>query len=308
MTTSKARLNIESLIIQEQLIFQSLPIPTPWESTLWSVEEWLPQRLKRQTITFETHRQSLEKNGYPVPPKAALPMDFQYFCKAVIVYLQRTRRLKFSMVAAYNIAVRRLYNPLFERRVSDPTQLTRGDFDRVVEFLRESGYKNLYDTISHLQVIADTIDKLQLTDIAIHFEHTAKPENRRHDYISMHDPDRAVKQRKSDEKLPSREAMEAYAICTNNPLSESEEILLRVIDLLIATGQRGNEVSVIPYNCWVERPIKGMKGELVVDAHGRPLIECGIRYFAEKQFQSRVHWFAESDVPLARRAVERLKR
>ena len=307
MTLSRTKPNLEGFIKQEQVVFQSLPIPTPWESTLWPVEHWLPQRLKQPTITFETHRQSLEKYGYSVPPKAGLPLGFQDFCKALIVYLQRTRSLKFSMVAAYNIAIRRLYNPLFERGVSDPTQLTRGDFYRVVGFLRESGYKNLYDAISHLQVIADTIDNLQLTEIAIHFEHDAKPEKRRHDYISLHDPDRAVKQRKSDDKLPSREAMEAYALCSNHPRSEGEEILLRVIDLLIATGQRGNEVAVIPYDCWVERPIKGTAGKVVVDANGKPIVECGIRYFAEKQFQSRVHWFAESDVPLARRAVERLK-
>lgn len=307
MTLSRARQSLEGFITQEQAIFQSLPISTAWASSLWGVGSWLPQRDNQNALTFETHRQALEKTGYPAPPKGPLPFAFQDFSKALIVYLQRTRSLKFSMVAAYNIAVRRLYNPLFERGVSDPTQLTRGDFDRVVGFLRESGYKNLYDAISHLQVIADTIDNLQLTEIAIHFEHDAKPEKRRHDYISLHDPDRAVKQRKSDDRLPSREAMEAYALCSNNPLNEGEEILLRVIDLLIATGQRGNEVAVIPYDCWVERPIKGATGEVVVDANGRPLVECGIRYFAEKQFQSRVHWFAESDVPLARRAVERLK-
>ncbi|MCU0091393.1 hypothetical protein N8H72_15585 [Pseudomonas koreensis] len=305
--TSRARQSLESFIKQEQTIFRSLPISTPWASSVWGVGSWLPQRDKQNALTFETHRQALEKTGYLAPPKGPLPFAFQEFCKALIVYLQRTRRLRFSMVAAYNIAVRRLYNTLFERGVSDPTQLTRGDFDRVVGFLRESGYKNLYDAISHLQVIAETIDNLQLTEIAIHFEHDAKPEKRRHEYISLHDPDRAVKQRRSDEKLPSREAMEAYALCTNSPLSDSEEILLRVIDLLIATGQRGNEVAVIPYDCWVERPIKGKTGDVVQDANGRHLIECGIRYFAEKHFQSRVHWFAESDVPLARRAVERLK-
>lgn len=307
MTLSRSRQSLEGFIAQEQKIFQSLPISTPWASPVWDVGSWLPQRDNQHALTFETHRQALEKTGYSAPPKGPLPFTFQDFSKALIVYLQRTRNLKFSMAAAYNIAVRRLYNPLFERGVSDPTQLTRGDFDRVVGFLRESGYKNLYDAISHLQVVADTIDSLQLTEIAIHFEHDAKPEKRRHDYISLHDPDRAVKQRKSDDRLPSREAMEAYALCSNNPISESEEILLRVIDLLIATGQRGNEVAVIPYDCWVERPIKGATGEVVVDANGRPLVECGIRYFAEKQFQSRVHWFAESDVPLARRAVERLK-
>lgn len=308
MTLSRARLSLESFIAQEKAIFRSLPISTPWAESFWGIGNWLPQRdVNKHALTFETHRQTLEKTGYPAPPKGPLPFAFQDFSKALIVYLQRTRSLKFSMVAAYNIAVRRLYNTLFERGVSDPTLLTRGDFDRVIGFLRESGYKNLYDAISHLQVIANTIDNLQLTEFAIHFEHDAKPEKRRHDYISLHDPDLAVKQRKSDDRLPSREAMEAYALCSNNPLSDGEEILLRVIDLLIATGQRGNEVAVIPYDCWVERPIKGTTGEVVVDAHGKPLVECGIRYFAEKQFQSRVHWLAESDIPLARRAVERLK-
>jgi len=277
MMLSRARQSLESFITQEQAIFRSLPISTPWAEPLWGIGNWLPQRdNNKHALTFETHRQALDKTGYPAPTKGPLPSAFQDFSKALIVYLQRTRNLKFSMVAAYSIAVRRLYNPLFERGISDPTQLTRGDFDRVVGFLRESGYKNLYDAISHLHVIADTIDNLQLTDIAIHFVHDAKPEKRRHDYISLHDPDRAVKQRKSDDRLPSREAMEAYALCSNNPLSESEEILLRVIDLLIATGQRGNEVAVIPYDCWVERPIKGTTGEVVVDANGKPLVECGI--------------------------------
>ncbi|WP_223513858.1 hypothetical protein [Pseudomonas sp. GL-B-19] len=307
MTLSRARQSLEGFITQEQAFFQSLPISTPWASPVWDVGSWLPQRDNQHALTFETHRQALEKTGYPAPPKGPLPFTFQDFSKALIVYLQRTRNLKFSMAAAYNIAVRRLYNPLFERGVSDPTLLTRVDFDRVVGFLHDSGYKNLYDAISHLQVVADTIDNLQLTETAIHFEHDAKPEKRRHDYISLHDPDRAVRQRKSDDRLPSREAMEAYAFCSNHPISEGEEILLRVIDLLIATGQRGNEVTVIPYDCWVERPIKGTAGKVVVDANGKPIVECGIRYFAEKQFQSRVHWFAESDVPLARRAVERLK-
>ncbi|MCF7202516.1 hypothetical protein [Pseudomonas oligotrophica] len=308
MELSNARQNLERFITQEQAIFRSLPISTQWSEPLWEIGNWLPQRDPgKHTLTFETHRQSLEKTGYPAPNKGPLPFAFQDFSKALIVYLQRTRNLKFSMVVAYNIVVRRLYNPLFERGVSDPALLTQGDFDRVVGFLRESGYKNFYDAISYLQVIADTIDNHQLTEIAIHFEHDARPEKRRHDYISLHDPDRAVKQRKSNDRLPSLEAMEAYALCSNNPVSEGEEILLRVIDLLIATGQRGNEVAVIPFDCWVERNIKDSEGNIVVDAHGKPILECGIRYFAEKQFQSRVHWLAESDIPLAKRAIERLK-
>ncbi|MED5066467.1 hypothetical protein T4Y61_00015 [Pseudomonas aeruginosa] len=222
MTLSRAQQNLYAFVSQERAVFQALSIETPWESTQWSVKSWLPQRNKAQTITFETHRQSLEKTGYSAPPKAPLPPAFQDFCKAIIVHLQRTRGLKFSMVAAYNIATRRLYNSLYERGEADPLRLMRSDFDRVVGFLRASSYKNLYDAISHLKVIADTIDKFQITEIAIHFEHDVRPEKARHCYISLYDPDREVKQRKSDEKLPSREAMEAYALCTNHPLSDSE--------------------------------------------------------------------------------------
>ncbi|CAI8881748.1 hypothetical protein [Pseudomonas sp. IT-P218] len=154
------------------------------------------------------------------------------------MYLQRTRNLKFSMVAAYNIAVRRLYNPLFERRVPDPTQLTRGDFDRVVAFLRESGYKNLYDAISHLQVIADTIDNLQLTEIAIHFEHDAKPEKRRHNYISLHDPariaqlkesgidpDGARRRRSFEERIAHLQAENAALITQRDRLYEALSVI-----------------------------------------------------------------------------------
>jgi hypothetical protein len=143
----------------------------------------LPHRHHQHTLTFDAHRQSLEKNGYLAPPRGPLPPAFQDFCKSIIVHLQRIRDLKLGMVTAYNIATRRLYNPLFERNIADPTQLTRGDFERVVQFLRESGYKNVYDVICHLQVIADTMDKLKLTEISIHFENTTKPERTTHDYI-----------------------------------------------------------------------------------------------------------------------------
>jgi len=127
MTTSRARQSLERFINQEQAFFQSLPVSSPWEVPVWGVECWLPQRDKQHALTFETHRQSLDRVGYPAPPKGPLPFTFQSFSKAIIVYLQRTRNLRFSMVAAYNIAVRRLYNPLFERDASDPTHLTRGD-------------------------------------------------------------------------------------------------------------------------------------------------------------------------------------
>ncbi|VVP48572.1 hypothetical protein PS838_05227 [Pseudomonas fluorescens] len=94
MTLSRARQSIEGFITQEQAIFQSLPISTSWASSVWDVGSWLPQRDNQHALTFETHRQALEKTGYPAPPKGPLPFTFQDFSKALIVYLQRTQSLK----------------------------------------------------------------------------------------------------------------------------------------------------------------------------------------------------------------------
>jgi len=101
--------------------------------------------------------------------------------------------------------------------------------------------------------------------------------------------------------------MKAYALCTNQPINDKEEILLRTIDLLIAMGQRANEVTLIPVDCWVEKPVTDTAGTPLLDAHNIPIIQAGIRYYAEKKFQSRVHWLADQDIPFARRAIERLQ-
>ena len=296
----------ELFVSCERNHLNALDAKISWKDAQWKLGAWVPHRGKSDIIVFSTLPGGLKERGYKAPSQGPLPERFQEVAKAIIVFLQRSRNLGFSMVYAYSIALRRLYNALYERKALEIKHATRADFERVVQFLQESEYKNLYDAVAQLKVIADTLDLKKLTIQPINFEHTIKPIESRHEFISLNDTDRAVKQRKRDEKLPSREAMEAFAICTNSPLSDGEEILLRVIDLLIVTGQRGNEVAIIPVDCWVERPTKNAAGEFVKDASENAIVECGIRYFAEKQFQSRVHWLASADVPLARRAIKRL--
>jgi hypothetical protein len=154
--------------------------------------------------------------------------------------------------------------------------------------------------------VAELIDRKRLTFLPLQFQHGVLPKNQYLRYVSMTDPERHEKLRRDEDKLPSREALEAYAQCTNDPVNDGEEILLRTIDLLIAMGQRANEVACIPLDCWVEHPLKNGRGEIVADAHGSPIFEVGIRYYPEKHFETRIHWLADQDIPLARRAVTRL--
>jgi hypothetical protein len=191
------------------------------------------------------------------------------------------------------------------RGESCPTELTRWHFESVMDFLRTTEYKNLYDSSANLKVISSVLDKKQLTPYPIGF--TAITSTRNYfAYYNQTDPI-TEEERIGDEKLPSYEAMQAYAQCTNQPINDREEILLRTIDLLIAMGQRGNEVTLIPLDCWVEKLVTDATGIPLSDAHGHSITQVGIRYYAEKNFQSRVHWLAEQDIPFARRAVERLQ-
>ncbi|MBM5570742.1 MULTISPECIES: hypothetical protein [Deefgea] len=297
---------LDEFINNERIYFSGLRLGINWSDVEWNTKDWLPHRGKHQPLIFKPHT-SISKiyNPQKALPEI-LPQPFQDFCKAMLVYLQRTRTLKFAMVHAYSIALRRLYNLLYLREQSSPLSLKCNDFESILRQMQDDGYKNISDAATHFKVIADSIDRKQLLPVSIGFEHSYKAVSTRHGYSTIHDSDAMEKFRRQDEKLPSREALEAYALCTNSPISDGEEILLRVIDLLIATGQRGNEISVLPLDCWVERPIKNSEGDIILDANGNVVIECGIRYYAEKQFQSRIHWFASQDIPFARRAVERL--
>ena len=212
------------------------------------------------------------------------------------------KRPSYAALNAYLIETRRLFNHLAARGLSDPADFRIDHFHDTVEELRKSGYKNLYDAANNMAVIAKVIDRHCISSVPLNFINTisAPPPRLRHHPSSERNA--------LPSKLPSKEALEAFAKCTNNPISDSEEILLRIIDLHIAMGTRVNETLLIPLDCWIERNLEGADGLPVVDPiTGIHHKECGIKYYPEKGFQHNVHWLAEPDVPLARRAVMRLR-
>lgn len=298
--------NLQNFINEEKIHFQSLNTGINWEDDKWDPKDWLFHRGQQINILFTTiNRITNEIPKYvKLPEKGSLPLPYSDFSKACAVYLQRTKGSGLMAIRNYANECRRIHLFMYAKNETKPSQLTRWHFEMAIEFLKDINYKNLYDTAANLQVIAEIIDKKKLTEKPIDFKHGLKLE---HKYYKVPNDFTDDEVRKTEEKLPSYEALEAYAICTNSPINDYEEILLRTIDLLIVMGQRGNEVALIPLDCWIEKEVVDSSGNVKLDANGNKILSVGIKYYAEKQFQSRIHWLASQDVPFARRAVERLK-
>lgn len=302
------KLNLEQFIAGERAHFEGLSTDITWEEDKWDARQWLFHRGGDSVLLFRSISamiKSVPVNTITLPPPGPLPDPFSDFAKALAVYLHRTKNIGYMAVRNYVSECRRLHLFMYTRGECCPSALTRWHFESVMDFLRTTGYKNLYDTSANLKVISEVLDKKQLTPYPIGF--TAITLTRSYfGYGKKTDPINED-ERTGEEKLPSYETLQAYAQCTNQPINEKEEILLRTIDLLIAMGQRGNEVTLIPLDCWVEKSVADTTGAPLSDAHGNPIIQAGIRYYAEKNFQSRVHWLAEQDIRFARRAVEKLR-
>ena len=290
----------------EKSYFLSLNTGINWEDERWNVENWLFHRAKDKYLVFKSNLRIGNKLpfGTVLPEPGPLPHPYIDFVKALVVYFKRTKDIGYIAIRNYVIECRRLYIILFNRNEHSPHLLTRWHFEQTISLLKHIEYKNLFDAATYLQSIADLIDSKGIVSNPLGFRHDIKSSNSYYQYESTKSID--LNERTTNEKLPSYEALVAYAKCTNNPINDNEEILLRTIDLLIAMGLRGNEVTYIPIDCWVEKKLVDSKGNVKADMHGNPLMSSGIRYYAEKQFQSRVHWLAKQDIPLAKRAVERL--
>jgi hypothetical protein len=282
---------IDDFVARQRQYFQALKIPGQWEDSRWSADSWLEAR----------GRKSRQFPFTILDTVTPLPQPFSDFAKALFLSIYQKKRPKYAALTAYLIGIRRLYDSLSTADCADPAILTNGHFHEVVEGLKRREYKNLYDAANCLQVIGALIDKHRLTKLPIAFVCQVEPPAPR----LRHDP--KLEREAMPSKLPSKEAMVAYAQCTNSPINDREEILLRIIDLHIALGSRINESLLIPLDCWVERDVRDSQNAVIVEAgQDSAYIDCGIRYFPEKGFEPSIHWLADSDVPLAKRAVDRL--
>jgi hypothetical protein len=298
-----AKLNLNNFIATERKICESAFPEINWDADTWPILKIDPSyRAIPFDLVFAINSQPIGGRKVEQPQKKThLPSPYREFCKALVVYLKRSTGVKARALYAYLNEAKRLYNVMYFRGETSPADLKNYHFQYLHNYLAEIGYVQLYDATTNLSKISEIIDTLAISMTGTAYKTNEKPKRQHHKA--------KYKGEEPDKKEFSREAVEAYAVITNNPVSEGEEILLRTLDLLFAMGQRANEVTHIPLDCWVERIEKDSQGQLIkIPKTGETIKSYGVRYYAEKKAKDRVHWFADQDVPFARRAVERLKK
>lgn len=299
---SIAKLNLNNFIATERKICDSAYPEIHWDSDSWSILKLDPSyRAVPFDLVFNVNAQPIVGREVDQPiKKTPLPSPYIEFCKALVIYLKRSLGVKARAIYAYLNEAKRLYNVMYFRSETSPISLLNYHFQYLHDYLAEIGYVQLYDATTNLSKISSIIDSFGISVSETAYQTSEKPK-RQHLKVKHKDEE-------PEGKEFSRAAVEAYAIATNNPVSEGEEILLRTLDLLFAMGQRANEVTHIPLDCWVERVEKDAHGRIIRNPKsGEAINTYGIRYYAEKKALDRVHWLADQDVSFARRAVERLK-
>ncbi|OCA71944.1 hypothetical protein BBI01_07240 [Chryseobacterium artocarpi] len=291
--------NISNFIEKERKYFNTLPIKEDWDSIIWNTRDWLFHRGLGCNFFFNAHICKI------ADPNFAMPKDFADFTKSFILNISRNWQLGFGNIKSYLNLFRMLYTLMLKRNESSISNITRWHFDELIHNMQDNSlkYQTIYNNSTRLKRISDFIDQFKLSPIPIEFKNNVKCKDYTYTSISSMDFDDRIESK----KLPSYEAIVAYAKCTNSPLNNYEAILLRTIDLIIATGLRANEILLLPYNCLIKKVRKDENGNILKNSNNKNIYDYCIKYYAQKSFRPQVHWLSEQDVPLVIRAINDLK-
>jgi hypothetical protein len=298
MSKSKERLCLDQII---EAAKQSNTYPgVEWDAMSWDITDYglpLAHEKSRKILYFTAIRDDRSTRHVP------FEQPYADFAKSVVRMRASARGLSAHGQAHIMIGLRHLYEIYRRDRKTDPTQLTRKQFQDAVDLAkaRTKGWTPFH-VGKTLQEIAEWLDKHKIVRTRINFKNPI-PLPRRSDAL---DPE---SQAKGLQKMPSPSALEALADITNNPLDDNERILLRIIDLLAIGGFRIGEALRLPLECWVEEPAVDRNGKLKLNpGTEETVMRCGIRYWPEKGGEPIVKWLPDIAVPLAKRAVDDLTR
>jgi len=272
-----------------------------WDSQRWKILQY--DRTRRahdrssRDVLFTRRKKKQTDSAVPF----ASPYDD--FAKSIIRMRASQRGVGSPSQQMMILALRFLYEPLHRSRLSDPTGLTRRHFHVALEDARRECAEGSAYGIGHtLAEIAVFLNTHHLTRVRIHFKNPM-PRPFCGDGL---DP---ASQEVGMKKMPCPDAFEALAAISSQPLDEDEQVLLRIIDLLVVGGFRVGEALTLPRDCWVEAPALDKQGRpTTIAGTGEPVKRCGLRYWPEKGGDPVVKWLPDCSVPLAKRAVDDLTR
>ena len=286
----------------------------PWSATTWGNQStgWLSIRAGKSSMA---HTEISRMKGFE--SQVIADRDYVDFIKAVVVHQYEkapaNRKPSPQSLLLTHLTLKRIYAGLrATRRQTNPIYIDTSVFQYIDETLVSVGYKNVFDAMTNANTVQRLLIQEGLTLTAPQYEHkhTADNKKNRGKVARKAVKDGVVDDRSRDDdeqRLITFAALKGFAAITTSPRHYWEELGCRVVDLLFCTGLRGDEVLFLPRGCWVTRPLQSKEtGMPLIAADGSTMEQHGIRYYAEKHAENRIHWFESNAVPIARRAYLRI--
>ena len=249
----------------------------PWDDAMWDLSN-APRRAGRRLHKHAREALWFVQHPSPGAPRVPFARPFDIFAKAIVCARHLSGAQTTGAHAVTVRALRYLYDVLTDRQRIDPARLERRDFvvAEAAVATREKA-TSAYRVAQRLEEIARLVDVHRIVEIEVAFRSSLP---------------RVVEA--SSNKMPSLEVLQALGDVSSDPRLKAKPpdlIMMRVVDLLVASGMRIGEVLTLSAEPIVE------------DAEG-----FGLRYWPEKGAETRIKRFSVVQRELVVRAVGDLRR
>ncbi|MGQ2908455.1 MAG: hypothetical protein ACT6QU_10940 [Aliihoeflea sp.] len=249
-------------------------------------------------LYFTTH-----ENGSAKGMSGRRPMlrPFGDFIKALVCLRYEANPKHPAGLQVMIRASRYLHDAIIERS-GDPCSIMTADFDAASNACRaREAESSRYRIGQFLQEIARWLNRYAISKGRIDFTNPFPRVAHDHTRIGKEHEERRKK------KLPTPTAFEALGAISNLVEQPWEVVLMRAVEILVATGMRLNEALTLPEDCEVEEEVVE-NGKPVFDQQGRRKSRYGLRYWPEKSGgQPEVKWIQTVMVDVVKRAIRDIR-
>ena len=282
-----------------------------WENISWlkngTGSSWLLSRGK-PSICFNLINRLKGLNNIEVS------QDYQYFCKAMLIYSYRQANGKASpqKLAAELLVLKRWFYSLQDHTSNThPTKLSTEILNHAYSLLKGNSVPtNLPDHVGTFKRLQDIVNKYGFTSKKLEFEVDLKYINKQNRTQKARITKELLEDKNIDEsqinaeKLISIQTFINIASLKNFCQSEGEKILLNSLFLSIVTGFRSTETIMLKKDCLIERPILDPQTNKPISINSKIQCMLGIRYYGAKGAGERIHWVEPSSVTLVKSIIQ----
>ena len=243
-----------------------------------------------------------------------ISIEYQYFCKAMLVYSYRQANGKVSpqKLVAELLVLKRWFHSLKTLTSSDhPKDLSTDILNHAYHLLKSnSNAANLPDHVGTFKRFQDVVNKYGFTYKKLEFEVDLKYIGRQNRTPKAKITKELLEDKDIDEneinpeKLISIQTFINIASLKNFCQSEGEKILLNMLFLSIVTGFRSTETILLRKDCLIEQPILDPYSNEPISINGKIQFSLGIRYYGAKGSGERIHWVEPSSNTLVKSIIQ----